>query len=99
MKKTSSEPTTSSGELRSEYRFDYRKAQPNRYADPERRQRRAVVLDEDVAETFTTAAAVNRALAPVSYGQDTSLGLITPQPKSVSKSDRIVTFFASARIT
>jgi len=61
MKKTSSEPAASD-ELRPEYRFDYQKAQPNRFADPERRQRRAVVLDEDVAEIFTTAAAVNRAL-------------------------------------
>lgn len=61
MKKTPSEPTDDD-ELRPEYRFDYQKAQPNRFADPERPKRRAVVLDEDVAEIFTTAAAVNRAL-------------------------------------
>lgn len=63
MKKTSSsEPPSSSDELRPEYRFDYRKSQPNRFADSERRQRLAVVLDADVAEVFTTADAVNRAL-------------------------------------
>ncbi|HEX5715947.1 MAG TPA: hypothetical protein VF179_07295 [Thermoanaerobaculia bacterium] len=51
MKKTSS----SSDELRPEYRFDCKKAQPNRFADPE-------VLDDDVAKVFTNAEAVNRAL-------------------------------------
>jgi hypothetical protein len=62
MKKTSSSELTSSDELRPEYRFDYQEARPNRFADPERRQRLAVVLDEDVAEVFTTADSVNRAL-------------------------------------
>jgi len=61
-KASSSEPVSSADELRPEYRFDYQKAQPNRFADPERRQRLAVVLDEDVARVFTTADAVNRAL-------------------------------------
>jgi hypothetical protein len=60
MKKTSEPP--SSDELRPEYRFDYKKARPNRFADPERRQRLAVVLDDDVAQVFSTADAVNRAL-------------------------------------
>jgi hypothetical protein len=64
MKKTS-EPHSSSDELRPEYRFDYKKARSNRFADPERRQRLAVVLDEDVAQVFTTADAVNRALRAV----------------------------------
>ena len=59
-KASSSEPVSSADELRPEYRFDYQK--PNRFADPERRQRLAVVLDEDVARVFTTAEAVNRAL-------------------------------------
>jgi hypothetical protein len=58
MKKTPS----SSDELRPEYRFDYKEARPNRFADPERRQRLAVVLDDDVAKVFTNAEAVNRAL-------------------------------------
>ena len=63
MKKiSSSEPPSAADELRPEYQFDYKKARPNRFADPERRQRLAVVLDEDVAKVFTTADAVNRAL-------------------------------------
>lgn len=62
MKKTSPDPALSSDDMRPEYRFDYGKARPNRFADPERRQRRAVVLDEDLAEVFTTSEAVNRAL-------------------------------------
>ena len=61
MKKTSSSDQPSD-ELRPEYRFDSKKARPNRFADPERRQRLAVVLDEDVAKVFTNADAVNRAL-------------------------------------
>ena len=66
MKKTSSsEPSSSPDELRPEYRFDYKKARPNRFADPERRQRLAVVLDEDVAKVFTNAEAVNRALRAI----------------------------------
>jgi hypothetical protein len=47
--------------MRPEYRFDYGKARPNRFADPEQ-SRRTVVLDEDIAEVFTTSEAVNRAL-------------------------------------
>lgn len=63
MKKAStSEPASSPDELRPEYRFDYQKARPNRFADPKRRQRLAVVLDEDVAQVFTNADSVNRAL-------------------------------------
>ena len=57
--------TSTTDDLRPEYRFDYSKARPNRFADPERRQRLAVVLDEDVAQVFTTADAVNRALRAI----------------------------------
>ncbi len=62
MKKTSPDPVPASDGMRPEYHFDYGKARPNRFADPERRQRRAIVLDEDIAEVFTTSEAVNRAL-------------------------------------
>lgn len=61
MKKTSpseaAEPAPD--ELLPEYRFDYRKARPNRFATP---APRVVVLDEDIAEAFTTPEAVNKAL-------------------------------------
>lgn len=46
--------------LLSEYDFDYTKAKPNRFAASQRA--RTVVLDEDVAQVFTTAESVNRAL-------------------------------------
>ena len=48
--------SSSKEELLPEYRFDYRKARPNRFAA------RTVILDQDVAEFFTTSESVNRAL-------------------------------------
>ncbi len=59
-------PASDSGEpdddLRSEYRFDYSKAKPNRFAQAAGKRRVAVVLDEDVAEVFETTESVNKAL-------------------------------------
>jgi hypothetical protein len=49
-------------ELLPEYRFDYRKAKPNRFAGDDQKKGVSVLLDEDVAEVFTTPEAVNRAL-------------------------------------
>lgn len=49
-------------ELRAEYRFDYSKAKPNRFADQVADDTVVVVLDADVAEVFTTPEAVNKAL-------------------------------------
>jgi hypothetical protein len=49
-------------EMLSEYRFDYRKARPNRFASRLRPASRAVVLDPDVAAVFTTAESVNSIL-------------------------------------
>lgn len=50
--------------LRSEYRFDYRKSRGNRFAarGAKRLDKQAVVLDDDVAEVFTTPESVNKAL-------------------------------------
>jgi hypothetical protein len=57
---SSSESTgTPDDDLEPEYRFDYRKAKPNRFAAA---GGRVVVLDEDIAKVFTTPEAVNRAL-------------------------------------
>jgi hypothetical protein len=47
--------------MKAEYRFDYKKARPNRFAASETKGR-TVVLDEDVAEVFTTSESVNKAL-------------------------------------
>lgn len=59
MKKTH---PSDSQELRPEYRFDYTKARPNRFADKPKESRVVVVLDPDIAEVFTTPQAVNNML-------------------------------------
>lgn len=48
-------------ELREEYDFDYRRAQPNRFAQARKQADGSlvVVLDPDVARVFTTPEAVN----------------------------------------
>ena len=60
--------TTSKGrrgvtqDLRSEYRFDYTKSQPNRFANRINKAQVVVVLDPDIADVFTSGEAVNRVL-------------------------------------
>ncbi len=49
-------------ELLPEYRFDYRKAQPNRFAGRVDKDTVIVVLDPDVSKVFSTQQAVNNAL-------------------------------------
>ena len=49
-------------EMKSEYRFDYSKARPNRFAEEYNRSKRTVILDADVAEDFPSSEAVNEAL-------------------------------------
>lgn len=50
-------------ELQVEYRFDYQKAKPNRSATRiETQKLMVVVLDEDVAQVFTTPESVNKVL-------------------------------------
>ncbi|CAN5331241.1 hypothetical protein BH10ACI1_BH10ACI1_34040 [soil metagenome] len=49
-------------EMKSEYRFDYSKARPNRFAEDYQQMQRTVVLDIDVAEDFPSSEAVNEAL-------------------------------------
>ena len=49
-------------ELRPEYRFDYTKARPNRFAVACSPGGRLVALDPDVAQVFETDDAVNSAL-------------------------------------
>lgn len=48
--------------LKPEYRFDYAKAQPNRFARGMRGVSLAVVLDPDVARVFQDAESVNTVL-------------------------------------
>jgi len=49
-------------ELREEYRFDYTKAKPNRFAGQPGEHRVIVVLDPDVAAVFETPDSVNEVL-------------------------------------
>jgi hypothetical protein len=50
--------------MRGEYRFDYRRARPNRFAAA-LRDRTAVVLDPDVASVFASPETVNQLLRSV----------------------------------
>ncbi len=64
MKKTQAAKSrkTPSDDMRSEYRFDYRKARPNRFAGRMTEAPLVVLIDPDIAEVFTTPESVNRAL-------------------------------------
>ena len=49
-------------QLRDEYRFDYSKAKPNRFASRVDQSCLVVPLDPDVSRVFTTPDAVNKVL-------------------------------------
>ncbi len=66
-----SDPDTLTDELLPEYRFDYSKARPNRFARPEAAPN-TINLDADVAAVFTTEESVNTVLR--------ALIQATPQP-------------------
>lgn len=53
------------GEMRTEYRFDYGKAKPNRFATRIKKGTVAVILDPDVAEVFRSSDAVNSFLRSI----------------------------------
>ena len=61
MKKTPSRKKGKSSvdDLKAEYRFDYRKAKPNRFAAAISGATVAVVLEPDVAAVFKSSLAVN----------------------------------------
>jgi hypothetical protein len=66
MKKTSKpKKAIRSQDTRSEYRFDYREAKPNRFASRMAEATVAVILDPDVAAVFKTSEAVNALLRSV----------------------------------
>ena len=64
MKKTrTGKPTKmADDDMEPEYRFDYRKAKPNRFAKRTRPESIAVLLDPDVAQVFETGDRVNAVL-------------------------------------
>ena len=53
------------GSMRKEYRFDYRRAKPNRFAEKMSKGAVAVVLEPDVAAVFKSSEAVNALLRSV----------------------------------
>ena len=53
------------GEMRTEYRFDYAKAKPNRFAGRIKNGAVAVILDPDVAAVFRSSEKVNALLRSV----------------------------------
>lgn len=52
-------------EMRREYRFDYTKARPNRFAAQMGAETIAVILDPDVAAVFKSSESVNALLRSV----------------------------------
>jgi hypothetical protein len=67
MKKTSGrrKRPVEAEELRSEYRFDYSKSKPNRFAAQMSEGSVAVVLEPDVAAVFKSSEAVNTLLRSI----------------------------------
>jgi hypothetical protein len=49
-------------EMKDEYRFDYSKARPNRFAEAYHKSKSLVNLDSDVAKEFPNSESVNEAL-------------------------------------
>jgi hypothetical protein len=60
--RTADRPPARKSDMLPEYRFDYAKARPNRFASRLKKGSRAVVLDPDVAAVFSEAASVNAVL-------------------------------------
>ena len=62
MKKTPAIKPRKAAEMSAEYKFDYKKAKPNRFASRMQDGLLVVVVDPDVAKVFTSAEQVNKAL-------------------------------------
>jgi hypothetical protein len=71
----SNHPQNQDNELLAEYRFDYQKAKPNRFAAQDEAQTlTVVVLDEDVAQVFKTPESVNKVLRALIQTMSESAG-------------------------
>ena len=57
-KVTTSGKAATGDDLRPEYRFDYRKAKPNRFAAEAVKGGFVVLVDEDIAEVFQTPESI-----------------------------------------
>jgi len=74
--RTTKKPPKHDEEMLPEYRLDYSKARPNRFAARIKQGSRVVVLDPDVAEVFATPESVNMILR----------ALIEAMPRKASES-------------
>lgn len=81
MKKTSTRKrrTKNADEMQAEYRFDYKKARPNRFAGRIGRKGLVVIIDKDVSKIFSTPESVNSALR----------ALIAAMPKATKPSRQL----------
>ncbi len=61
-KKQSSNRKPKASHMRAEYRFDYSRSRPNRFASRVPQATVAVVIEPDVATVFDSAESVNRLL-------------------------------------
>jgi hypothetical protein len=62
MKKTPTTKPRKVQEMAPEYRFDYKKAKPNRFAARMKDEPLIVMIEPDIAKVFTSAEQVNKAL-------------------------------------
>lgn len=62
MKKTPTPKPRKVQDMAPEYRFDYKKAKPNRFAVRMKDEPLIVMIEPDVAKVFTSAEQVNKAL-------------------------------------
>lgn len=62
MKKTPTTKTRKVREMAPEYRFDYKKAKPNRFAARMKDEPLIVMIEPDVAKVFKSSEQVNKAL-------------------------------------
>ena len=62
MKKTPTPKSRKAQEMASEYRFDYKKAKPNRFVTRMKDEPLVVMIEPDVAKIFTSSEQVNKAL-------------------------------------
>lgn len=74
-KKEISKPSNGDAdEMRKEYRIDYSKSRPNRFAQAMKEQPLVVMVDADVARVFSTAESVNQALRALIAAMPQSCG-------------------------
>ena len=59
---TSNTPENEPEDMLPEYKFDYKKARPNRFAGRISQESLVVMLDPDVSQVFTTPELVNNVL-------------------------------------